>query len=325
MRLKKHLGLATAAVLLALSLSACGSSSQGGGGGDGAMVIGLLAPVTSGTPYAESYISALTAKADDLGVDVKVYDANFSAATQASQAEELFAQRPDAVILNPVAADGAAPIIAKANALKIPISISNNQITPELMDKAVLYTGPPNKQQGSVGAELLAKAMNGRGNVVILAGTAGSSVVNDRDAGLREKLAEMAPGITVIASQPGDWDKVKSITAMTALLTKYGSGINGVYAMSDDMAVGAAQAIRNAGKDPKTIPIVGTGFSKSGQAGLRDGSLYGTIRQSARSDGEYAIEYIVKSQRGESVPKETYIPSEPITVANVDEFEPDWS
>lgn len=314
------------ALALTVGLSACATSSAAKGKASGKQLfIGLLFPVTTETPYSTSYMKAFKAKAAELGVKVKIYDANLSASTQASQADELFAQKPDGVILNPAAADAAAPIIAKANALKIPISITNSEVSPDLLNKAVLYTGPPNKQQGEVAAELLAKDLGDKGNVVIVGGPAGVQVCADREAGLREKLAQIAPQMKVLDSQPADWDAAKSISVTTAMLTKYGSKVNGIYAMADFMALGAAQALAKAGKSPKDIPIVGTGFSIAGQKGVKDGTLYGTVRQSATDDGQYAIEYLVKSLRGETVQKNTYIPSEPITLANVDQFTPDWN
>jgi ribose transport system substrate-binding protein len=327
----KTMGRAVAlALAVTMGLAACGSSSSGGdaaaGGKDGKQLfIGLLFPVTSQTPYSTSYVKAFKAKAAKLGVRVKVYDANLSASTQASQADELFAQKPDGVILNPAAADAAAPIIAKANALKIPISISNSEVSPKLLDKAAFYTGPPNKQQGEVAAELLAKALGNKGNVVIVGGPAGVQVVNDREAGLKEKLKEIAPDMKVLDTQPADWDPAKSISVTTSMLTKYGDKVNGIYAMADFMAIGASQALTKAGKDPKDIPIVGTGFSTDGQKNIKDGALYGTVRQSATSDGEYAIDYLVKFLKGEKVKKSTYIPSEAITIDNVDQFTPDWN
>lgn len=318
-------GLA-AALVMTLGLTACGSSSGGGGGakGDDDVFIGLLFPVTSQTPYSTAYVKAFKAKAAELGVRVKVYDANLSASTQASQADELFAQKPDGVVLNPAAADAAAPIIAKANALKIPISISNSEVSSDLMEKSEFYTGPPNRQQGGVAAELLAKALGNKGNVVIVGGPAGVQVCADREAGFRDKLKEIAPDIKVLDSQPADWDAAKTISVTTSMLSKYGDDVDGIYTMADFMGIAAAKALTKAGKDPKEIPIVGTGFSISGHKAVKDRTLYGTVRQSATADGEYAVEYLVKSLNGEKVEKNTYIPSEAITIENADEFKPDW-
>lgn len=318
-------GLAVA-LALALGLSACGSAgSDGGSKSDKDMFVGLLFPVIAGTPYSTAYSKAFKAKAAELGVKVKVYDANLSASTQSSQADELFAQKPDAVVLSPVAADAAAPIIAKANALKIPISISNSEVSPDLAKKTVLYTGPPNKEQGEVAAEIMAKALGNKGNVVIVGGPAGLQVCADREGGFREKLKEIAPDMKVLDSQPADWDVAKSISVTTSMLTKYGDQVDGIYAMADFEALGAAKALTKAGRDPKDIRIVGTGFSNDGQKAIKDGVLYGTVRQSATDDGEYAIEYLVKSLKGESVEKNTYITADQITLENVDEFTPDWN
>jgi ABC-type sugar transport system substrate-binding protein len=86
-----------------------------------------------------------------------------------------------------------------------------------------------------------------------------------------------------------------------------------------------ALAFRNARKDPEDVPVVGLGFSTSGLVGLEDGSLYGTICQSVEADGALAIEHLAKSLDGDLVPKEEFIPSDPITVENMHEYTPGWS
>ena len=216
-------------------------------------------------------------------------------------------------------------VSAKANALKIPISISNSEVSPDLAKHTVLYTGPPNTEQGEVAAQIMAKALGNKGNVIIVGGPAGLQVCADRENGFKNKLKEIAPDMKVLDSQPADWDVAKSISVTTSMLTKYGSQVNGVYAMADFEALGAAQALIKAGKNPKDIPIVGTGFSKDGQKAIMDGTLYGTVRQSATEDGAYAIEYLVKALKGESVAKNTFIPADLITRDNVNQFSPDWN
>jgi ribose transport system substrate-binding protein len=287
--------------------------------------IGALLPVTSSNSYSAAYVKAMKAEAKEFGVRLKIYDSNFSTSTQAAQADELFAQHPDGVVLWPAEASAVTPILTKAEAADIPILISDSEVPEDVLKRALMYTGPSNQRQGAAAAELMAEALGGKGNVVVLAGVAGNSTSVDRETGFANRLKEIAPDIKILGTQPTDWDKGKAISVTTSFLTKYGSQINGIFATNDDLAAGAAQALSTAGKADGDIKIVGIGFSTSGAKELEKGAMYGTIFQSAVADGEYAVRYLVDALNGK-LPEDNrvYIPIPKVTATNMGEYTPEW-
>src|SRR5207248_945894 len=104
-------------------------------------------------------------------------------------------------------------------------------------------------------AEWLAKKMNNKGNIVQLEGTVGSAPATDRRTGFERVLAKH-PEMKIILTQSGDFTRAKGKEAMEAFLKARGKDIQAVYAHNDDMALGAIQAIEEAGLKPGTDIIV---------------------------------------------------------------------
>jgi ABC-type sugar transport system substrate-binding protein len=131
---------------------------------------------------------------------------------------------------------------------------------------------------------VLVEALGGQGNVVLLDCPAAQKPTILMGTGFEDYIHEEAPGITLLESVPIDnWSSEIANTTMRDLLTKYDQ-INGVYAVSDEMAHGAIQAIEAAGRT-EIIVYGSQGYPYALQA-IRDGTMYGTFF----SDGylEYA-------------------------------------
>lgn len=114
-----------------------------------------------------------------------------------------------------------------------------------------------NKAFGRTAARYMVERMNGRGNIVILEGKP-STVNTDRVQAAMEVFQEQA-GINVLARQPGEWNRRKSLEAMQAMLTRYPK-IDAVWAADDDMALGARQAIEEAGRQQEMWIFPGGGM-----------------------------------------------------------------
>jgi ABC-type sugar transport system substrate-binding protein len=95
-----------------------------------------------------------------------------------------------------------------------------------------------------------------RFNIVELQGTVGSAPAIDRKAGF-EEVIKANPKLKIIRSQTGDFTRAKGKEVMEAFLKAQGKNINVLYAHNDDMAIGAIQAIEEAGLKPgKDILVV---------------------------------------------------------------------
>ncbi|HCW46123.1 MAG TPA: sugar ABC transporter substrate-binding protein, partial [Erwiniaceae bacterium] len=152
----------------------------------------------------------------------------------------------------PVVQTGWEPVLEEAKDANIPVFLLDRAIV--VKDNS-LYTSvitADNVLEGRLIGEWLVKQMNGKPcNVVELQGTVGASVAIDRKKGFAEAIAN-TPNIKVIRSQSGDFTRSKGKEVMESFIKAENNGKNicMVYAHNDDMAIGAIQAIKEAGLKP---------------------------------------------------------------------------
>ena len=122
---------------------------------------------------------------------------------------------------------------------------------------ADLFLEGDNKAFGRKSAEYIAKKLGGKGNIVILEGIP-CTVNTDRVNAAREVLKQY-PDIKILADQPAMWNREKALDVMQNFLTRFGH-IDAVWAQDDDMALGAIQAIEEAGRDKEMWVFGGAGM-----------------------------------------------------------------
>lgn len=303
--------------------SGSGTSAAGDGGGDRPLV-GLLAPETNDNTYSAAYVKRMEEIADKEGVDLKIYNAKYDAATQASQAESLLAQDPDGIILWPADSRAVRPILLKAQAAGIPVNASNSEPSEEDSELIETYTGPSNAQIGETVADLFNKALGGKGKLVIVEGQPGNATNIERVEAFEERLGEAYPGIEIAGGQPAFWLEPKAISVTTQFLSRFSNDIQGVYGVDDILASGAAKATAQAGIPKGEITIIGTGANALGLPLVASGEVYATLFQSPIVDAELAIENMLKVLDGEPVPPTTFMEMPVVTEQNASEFEPLW-
>ena len=131
-------------------------------------------------------------------------------------------------------------------------------------------------------------------------------MARDRAAGFRQGIAPH-PGMTIIASQTGDASRAQGERVMQNLAQSLGSRVTAVYAHNDEMALGAIQALRAAGRQPGRDVIV---VSIDGQRAALEAILAGTLGATVESNprfGPVAFETIAALRRGEPVPPKILI------------------
>jgi galactofuranose transport system substrate-binding protein len=162
--------------------------------------------------------------------------------------------------------------------------------------------------------------MGGKGNIVELTGTSGSSVAMDRQKGFVDKLKEKAPDMKVIASQTGDFARANGQKVMENLLQSEGDKINAVYAHNDEMAIGAINAIKAAGKVPgKDIIIVSVDGTKDALQAIIDDEMGATV-ESSPFFGPSVFDVIENLEDGKEVEKEIIIEDRFFDKSNAADF-----
>jgi len=270
--------------------------------------------------YQTTYESAFENAAEELdNVEVVVLDAGGDVARQIGQVRNLIQQRVDAIIIWPTNGQAVIPAIRQAHKAGIPVVVTNSKIAEAGMEYIAAFSGPDNVQQGASSAEMMCEALDGEGQIVQIAGQPGYTTAMERAQGFEEKLAEACPGVELVETQPGDWNREKAQRVMENFLTKY-DDIDGVYAGDDNMGVGALNAAKSAGRADEIVFIGATNFAVGYEA-IERGEYYGSIYQSPVDDAEAALQTALDVLEGKDVPKMNFFETPKITADNLSEFD----
>jgi len=249
---------------------------------------------------------SIRSEAEKRGIDLKFADAQQKAENQIKAIKSFIAQGVDVIAFAPVVETGWEPVLREAKEAGIPVIVSDRRpAVPE--DLYVTFIGSDFVKEGEMAAEWLVKKMSGKAKIAELTGTTGSAPANDRAKGFRNIIAS-SPGMEIVFTQTGDFTRAKGKEVMEALLkSPTGKDITAVYAHNDDMALGAIQAMEEAGIKPgKDIIIVSIDGVKAAFEAMVAGKLNCSVECNPLL-GPYLFDAIEKVVKGESVPKRTVI------------------
>ncbi len=209
----------------------------------------------SGWRAAETTVTLEQAK--ERGIDLKFSDAQQKQENQIKAIKSFIAQGVDAIFVAPVVATGWDSVLGEAKEAEIPVILLDRTVDSS-KDLYLTAVTSDLVHEGNVAGGWLVKTVGDKPcNVVQLEGTTGSSPAIDRKKGFEEAIAGH-DNIKVIRSQTGDFTRAKGKEVMESFLKAEDGGKNicALYAHNDDMAVGAIQAIKEAGLKPGTDILV---------------------------------------------------------------------
>ncbi len=228
------------------------------------------------TANSESIKSA----AKEAGIELKFSDAQQKQENQIKALRSFIAQKVDVIAFSPVVESGWDTVLKEAKAAKIPVLLTDRSVDSKDTSLYVTFMGSDFAEEGrKAGRWLVNKVKGGTGdvNVVELQGTVGSGPAIDRKKGL-EEIVKAEPRIKIIRSQTGDFTRAKGKEVMEAFLKAEGKKINVLYAHNDDMAIGAIQAIEEAGLKPvKDITIISVDAVKGAFEAMIAGKMDVTV------------------------------------------------
>ena len=297
------------ALSMLLALTACSTSQK-----SDKVKIGVTLMDFS-TEFGIGLKDYMTAKADAMGdVELTVVDAGGDAAKQLQQVETFISQKVDAIIMQPQEQEACSPAIDKAKAAGIPI-INCNSLTITEPDA---YVGSNDSESAVIAMTYIAEQLGGKGNVLMMHGHPGQTAEVKRTEGAMDILAQN-PDMTLLDEQTADWDRAEAMTLMENWIQAYGDQINAVFCQNDEMALGALNALVQAGKKDNVL-VVGVDAIDDALQSVKDGKMDATVYQDCKGQAEGAIEAAYKLAKGESVEKEILIPFILVTTENVDEY-----
>jgi galactofuranose transport system substrate-binding protein len=216
---------------------------------------------------------SMKAEAAKRGIDLKFSDGQGKQENQIRAIDSFVTQGVDYIVLAPLVETGWDPVLRKARRAGIPVIITDRSIQTADESLYACFIGSDFFAEGRLAADWLAKKVNGTGRIVELQGTPGSAPANDRRKAFAEGIAKY-PGLKVIDSQSGDFRRTGGKEVMEAFIKKHGRNIDILYAHNDDMALGAVQAIEEAGLKPgQDIIIVSIDAVREGVQAVVDGKI----------------------------------------------------
>ncbi|MFE3740151.1 substrate-binding domain-containing protein [Streptomyces sp. NPDC059134] len=299
-----------AAVLVAAVIG--GVSFWNNGSSGGGTKLGLSVS-TLNNPFFVQLKAGAQAEAKAKGVDLTVTDAQNDASQQANQIQNFTSEGMSSVIVNPVDSDASGPSVRAANQADIPVIAADRGVNKA---EVAALVASDNVAGGEQAARTLADKLGGKGRIVILQGTAGTSASRERGAGFAQGI-KAYPGIEVVAKQPADFDRTKGLDVMTNLL-QANAGVNGVFAENDEMALGAIKAL--GAKAGTSVPVVGFDGTPDGLKAVEAGTLYASVAQQPRELGKLAVRNAIEAAAGKKIDATVKVPVKVVTAENVADF-----
>ncbi|XXR60691.1 ABC transporter substrate-binding protein [Sorangium sp. So ce385] len=214
------------------------------------------------------------------GIELKFSDAQQKQENQIKAIRSFIAQKVDVIAFSPVVETGWEPVLREAKAAKIPVILTDRAVDTKDDSLWVTFMGSDFVEEGRRAAKWLVektKDQQGTVNIVELQGTVGSAPAIDRKKGFEEIIKDK-PNFKILRSQTGDFTRAKGKEVMEAFLKAEGKNINVLYAHNDDMAIGAIQAIEEAGLKPgQDILIISIDAVKGAFEAMMAGKLNVTV------------------------------------------------
>ena len=271
--MKKLLLLLAMAIMVIGLVAGCGKSADNGGDKKSG-TIGFSVS-TLNNPFFVTMKEGVEAQAKALGLKVKIVDAQNDPAKQANDISDLLESGVSVLIINPVDSAAISTSVEAANAKNIPVITVDRSADK---GKVVAHIASDNVKGGEMAAQLIAEKVGKAAKVAEIEGIPGASATRERGQGFHN-VAD------------------KGLNVATNIL-QANPDVQAIFAHNDEMALGAIQAAKSAGK---TIFIVGFDGTADADKAVKDGTLAATIAQQPDQMGKIAIDTAQKVIKGEAV------------------------
>ena len=304
---KVALKLNRSALGLGLALSLASTLPAGAADGEYGVLLKTLA-----NPYWGAMSKGVEdgAKASGVKYFAQAVESDQSPEPQLNLCNTMLERKPIAMLIAAINSTNLLQCLRAAQEAGIKVADLDGTIDPAVLKKegiSILFRiGADNKAAGEQGADYLASRLgkDARGPVLVIGGLPGSPGGEQRVKAFAAKLNLLAPGLEVVASLPGDWDRGKAASIASDILTR-DPDLVAIFAANDTMALGAVESIYAAGKGQQ-VTIIGVDGTADAVKSIKDGRLTASVAQLPYLIGKEAVEYVTKAIAGEKV--DSFIP-----------------
>ena len=307
-RSRALVGVAGAAAL-ALSLAACGGTEEQEPGGDDTITIGFVAVGPEG-----AWRAANEQNVKDTFTAAAGFDLRYAPATNLDQQSQIAAftsfvdEGVDVILLSATEATGWESSLQRAQEAEIPVILVDRGIEPNNTSLYVTRIAPDNIEVAKSVANWAVEEFPDGAKYVTLEGPAGVGVVNERNEGW-DSVIGSKPEFVKVAAQTANWSAEEAKSVFETMLRANNNDIQLVFAQNDEMGLGAALAVEEAGLTPGVdVKIATIDGTKGALEALADGRLT-FVAEYNPLFGETLLDVVDKALNGQSVQSYIIVPS----------------
>ena len=265
------------------------------------------------TLYREELVNYLVNECGVPAENITVMDGKNDQAEQTNQIDGFIADNVDVMILNLVQSSSAASVIQKADAAGIPVVFINRE--PAAEDMALngnfCYVGADARQSGTMQGNIVLATEskgdlngNGVGEDVMIMGDPENVDAQYRTEFSIKALTDAGVQVKELFKQRGDWDQTKGQELAANALTQFGDQVDVIFCNNDGMALGAYQAIVDAGRTVgKDIMLLGVDALAECVEMVKEGKMTGTVLNDHVGQSHTAADAAIKAAAGEKLEK----------------------
>lgn len=297
-------------ILVGLAMSAFALPAAAQDGGE----YGVLMKTLS-NPFWGAMAQGVEEGAKQAGVQyfIQAAESDQAAEPQLNLCNTMLERKPVAMITAAINSTNLLPCLKSAQEAGIKVVDLDGNLDQAVLDqegiKITFRIGSDNVAAGAQGAEYLVTKLgkDAKGPVLVIEGLSGNITGQKRAAGFAAKLKELAPGLEIVASLPGDWDRGKAASITNDILTR-NPDLVAIFAANDGMALGAVEAVYAAGKGEQ-VTIIGVDGNSDAVKSIKEGRLNASVAQLPYLVGKQAVENVKKALAGEAVPGDIAVPT----------------
>lgn len=253
--------------------------------------------------------------AEALGVDyfVQAAASDQAAEEQLNICNTMLQREPVAMVTAAINSTNLLPCLRAAQEAGAKVVDLDGNLDPAILEAEgidiTFSIGSDNVEAGGKAAQFLVDTLgaDAEGPVLVIEGLSGNVTGQMRAQGFADTLAELAPGLEIVASLPGDWDRGKAANITNDTLTR-NPDLVGIFAANDGMALGAVESVFAAGKGGDVV-IIGVDGNSDAVKSIEDGRLTASVAQLPYLVGKQAIEEVQKAVAGEEVEARITVPT----------------
>lgn len=339
MKFKRTVALLLAGVISAGMLAGCGGSNTDNSSGStttGGGNQNITLVMSQRDEWLSTMEEAATAAAKEAGLNMNAVDCLSDVSKAIQYVETARNAGEEAIIVNLVDPSQAGEVIEAAGNMKV-VFVNRLPGDTSLLNENAVYVGSDETTSGKFQGEALAQYFKDQGKsdikYILLNGIMGQASTINRTESVLKALADNGINATeATAPLACEYDRATAMDQISPLLTS-GLQFDCIISNNDSMALGAIEAMENAGMDPSSVPIVGIDCTADGAKAVASGKMFMTVFQNAVGQGSGAVQAAVNMLNGAPINEGTdyelddenqyivWVPFEPVDASNVANYE----